>query len=475
MLVAVLLLLCSSPKNLCAQGTDSVPDAGKLAGQYLNAVAGKSGSVSRDIDRQTTKYLSKFQQEEAGIYKKLAKKDSTAAARAMAASKKQYATLQQKLNTTSQTITTKTKGYIPLLDTLSTSLKFLKQYGDLFKKGIAGSQQLNSTLSQVNGMEGKLQQADDVQAFIKDRQQQLTAQLQQAGMSNALSGFNKDAYYYSAQLSEYRAALNDPDKAEQKAIALLNRLPAFQQFMKQNSFLASLFSTPGNSSIATTALQGLQTRTQVQQLLQNQISAGGPNAQSAVEQNIQAAQAQLNTLKDKLSKLGGGNSDAAMPDFKPNMQKTKTFLQRLEYGTNIQTQKSGGFFPVTTAIGLSAGYKLNDKSTVGIGVNYNIGWGKDIQHIAISSQGLGFRTFVDMKLKGSFWVSSGGELNYLSSFRDFKILDDFSPWQKLALLGITKKYKVAKRTGNIQLLYDFLWKQQVPAGQPLLFRIGYTL
>ncbi len=52
MLVAVLLLLCSGPKSLCAQGTDSVPDAGKLADKSLNAVAGKSGTVSKDIRKR---------------------------------------------------------------------------------------------------------------------------------------------------------------------------------------------------------------------------------------------------------------------------------------------------------------------------------------------------------------------------------------------------------------------------------------
>ena len=44
------------------------------------------------------------------------------------------------------------------------------------------------------------------------------------------------------------------------------------------------------------------------------------------QQNLQAAQGQLNQLKDKLNKLGSnGGGDMDMPDFKPNQQKTKTF------------------------------------------------------------------------------------------------------------------------------------------------------
>jgi len=33
---------------------------------------------------------------------------------------------------------------------------------------------------------------------------------------------------------------------------------------------------------------------------------------------------------------------------------------------------------------------------------------------------------------------------------------------------------VGKMKSQVQLLYDFLWKQQVPVTQPVLFRIGYN-
>ena len=113
--------------------------------------------------------------------------------------------------------------------------------------------------------------------------------------------------------------------------------------------------------------------------------------QQYLQQNLQAAQAQLNTLKDKLNKLGGsGSSDMDMPDFKPNTQRTKTFWQRLEYGTNFQTAKNN-FFPITTDMGLSVGYKLTDKKHMVwcCFTSYKMGWGQDIKHIAITHQGMG--------------------------------------------------------------------------------------
>jgi hypothetical protein len=171
-----------------------------------------------------------------------------------------------------------------------------------------------------------------------------------------------------------------------------------------------------------------------------------------------------------------------MPNFKPNQQKTKTFWQRLEYGTNIQTIKNN-FFPTTSDIGLSVGYKLNNKSTIGVGASYKIGWGQDIKHISITSQGMSLRSYLDVKLKGSFYASGGLEYNY----QPLSISDTAasatqktlvaSSWQRSGLIGISKivsiKSNFFKKT-KLQLFWDFLSYQQVPRTQPIKFRVGYN-
>jgi hypothetical protein len=338
-------------------------------------------------------------------------------------------------------------------------------------------------------MQGKLQQADQVKAFIQQRKQQIKGSIGNItnlpkGLTNEFTGFQKEAYYYSAQLKEYKDMLNDPDKMVQKGLSLLNKLPAFTSFMKQNSELASLFRLPNNYGTPA-SLAGLQTRSMVQQQIQNQLASGGPNAQQMLQQNLQAAQSQLNTLKDKLNKLGGSGGSSAdmdMPDFKPNMQRTKSFWQRLEYGSNLQTAKNN-FFPVTTDVGLSVGYKLNDKNTIGVGASYKMGWGQDIKHIKITNQGMGLRSFIDVKLKGSFFLSGGLEYNYQpissDSLNTNTVMhwDEIASWSKSGLIGVSKivsvKSKFFKKT-KLQLLFDFLSYQQVPRTQPIKFRVGYT-
>ena len=174
----------------------------------------------------------------------------------------------------------------------------------------------------------------------------------------------------------------------------------------------------------------------------------------------------------------GGSSDDELPDFKPNNQKTKNFWQRLEYGTNIQSQRPNNIFPVTSDIGLSLGYKLNDKSVIGLGASYKMGWGQSFRNINITHQGAGLRSFADVKLKGSFWISGGYEMNYRNEFNRIDALKDLNAWQQSGLIGMSKvvsmNSKFFKKT-KLQLLWDFLSYQQTPRTQAIVFRVGYNL
>ncbi|HET7116691.1 MAG TPA: hypothetical protein VFI29_09380 [Hanamia sp.] len=223
----------------------------------------------------------------------------------------------------------------------------------------------------------------------------------------------------------------------------------------------------------------------MQGLIQQRITAGGPNATAQVQQNIQNAQSQLSQLKDKLLKkpLAGGGDGSDMPEFKPNSQKTKPLLKRLEYGFNIQFAKNNSFVPSTSDMALTLGYKINDKGVLGIGMSYKLGLGS-IQHISLTSQGIGLRSYIDWKLSflpssggvgGGLYVSGGYEMNYNSAFKNIEQLKNYNAWQRSALLGISKKYKISKKLkGNMQLLYDFLARDHVPVSQPVVFRMGYN-
>lgn len=470
-IIAAALMLLSS---FAAKSQDSKDSSiSQVSVKYLDQVSSSSSSLGDKLDRKSKKALANLQRQEAKMHRKLGRIDSSAVTKVFANADAKYTELWQRLDGT-------LKGpYSAKLDSLNTSLQFLQANPQLLSQVKETKQKLDDAISQVKGLKDQLAKAEELKKFLKERKQYLKEQLSQFGFAKELKKLNKQAYYYTQQVNEYQEILKDSKKAEKKALELLSKTKLFKDFMRKHSELASLFRPPADPSDPSSqaSLAGLQTRAQVNNLVQQQIAAGGPGAAQQVSQNMQAAQAQLAQLKDKVLKAGGSNSSDELPGFKPNNQKTKSFWRRLEYGTNVQTQKADNFFPVTSAIGLSVGYKLNDKSVIGIGASYKMGWGRGWRDLTISHQGVGLRSYIDIKLKGSFWISGGYEQNYRSAFNNIDQLQQLSAWQRSGLVGMSKvvslKTKFFKKT-KLQLLWDFLSYNQIPQTQPVVFRIGYN-
>ena len=462
--------------------SDPVSKVINIPSRYLSKVQSKFSHLDQQLSRQTEKYLKRLERQEEELTKRLSKYDSKVTTH-LNDGQKLYGELINKINTKVNTDKLAVTGeYLPNIDSVRTSLEFLEQNNQLLSQSKNIQQTLQGSLAEVKQFQAKLQQTERIKQYISQRREQMKEQLSRytnlpGSISKVYSGYTREAYYYSAQLKEYKDIANDPDKLTKKALSLLDQTKAFQQFAKKYSQLAGLFTLPANYGNAQ-SLAGLQTRAQVQGMIQAQLASGGPNATAMLTQNLQAAQAQLNKYKDKLKTLGNGSGNMEMPDFKPKNLKTKSFWKRLEYGANIQSSKSNYFIPAETDIALSLGYKLSAKSTIGVGMAYKVGWGKDIQHINITGQGTDLRSYIDVKIKSSFYASGGFEYLYVKPFQDFRQLYDFNAWQRSALIGISKivslKGKWAKKT-KLQLLYDMLYSQQVPrVGQPIKFRVGYT-
>jgi hypothetical protein len=398
--ILIILLFCSTAtySQLSVDSISNKIDPDKLSA----AVEKRLDKLEDKIISKSQKSLQRLQKREERIYEKqLSSKDSVEAKLKLAEIQGKYNELKEKLRNPSAFDPSSIKQYIPHLDTINSALKFLSQNNT--------TANVRRALAMIESFHGRLQQAEDIKDFIRQRRELLQQELEQLGLVKELKKFNKEVYYYSEQLKEYKEIIRDPNKIEKKAIELLSQTKVFQDFMRRNSMLASLFRLPGdpNDPALMASLSGLQTRTQVNSFIQQQVATGGPNAQSQLQQNIQQGQSQMQQLKNKLMQLGGGSSDDIMPQgFKPNNQKTKSFLKRLEYGTNIQAQRSTNFFPATTDLGLSLGYKLNDKSIIGVGAAYKIGLGHGWDHMELSSQGAGLRSYVDWKLQRP-WLDAG--------------------------------------------------------------------
>lgn len=471
----ILILLLLGIKPCKAQTIDSLPEnIQNISGKFLAKIQKKYSSIEESLNKKTTRYLQKLQRQEKKLQRKWGNDTS---GNIQGNINSTYAAFSDQLSTAGRGHLSNLKQYNPFADTLSTTLSFLQKYKGLEEKVKLPTEALDK-------LKDKLNQTEKVKEFIAQRRQQMKEVLSKynkvpASLKKQYERAGKTAYYYTAHVKEYRDMLSDPKKIEEKALGLLNQMPFFQKFMKENSQLASMFRLPDNAG-SVQSLTGLQTRASVQGMIQQRIAAGGPNAMAQVQQNLNAAHAEMDKLKDKINQLGGGGSDVEMPDlpagqagFKPNTQKTKPFLKRLEYSADVQFEKSNNVLPSTANIGLGIGYKLNDKASLGIGTSYKAGMGT-IQHIRFTHQGIGLRSYANYKIKGSLFFSGGYEMNYNAAFKNIEQLQDYDAWQRSALVGVSKKYKISKKVkGEMKLLYDLLSNSHIPVSQVLIFRMGY--
>lgn len=462
--------LCITIANSCfAQDSSRLDKAINLPTKLFSALDKKTASIEGKLDRQTDRYLSKLKRQEHKLKKKLWRKDSVLAKQLFDGVDEKYAGLK-KIEGSADRYSSVYSGH---LDSLSTALNFIKG------NDLTSNPALDKTLSQYKDLQSKLNASDQIKKQLVARQQMLKEQFEKLGMTKELKQLRKQVYYYQKQVTEYKQLFEDPSKVEAKLMELAMKLPQFKDFFAKNSMLGSLFSLPGSSGNSTASIQGLQTSAMINQALTDRFGSGSSITQQ-LQQNVRSAQSQLNELKNKANSLKsdsyGNTGDGEIPGFKPNAQKTKSFLQRLEYGANVQSQKARYFFPVTSDLGLSLGYKLNNKSTLGLGASYKLGWGNNWSNLRISHQGIGLRSYLDWKLKGSFYFSGGYEQNYRNLINTVNQLRNYSSWQTSGLVGVSKKYSISKKMkGEMKLMWDFMSYQQVPKTQPILFRVGYTL
>ena len=506
--LCLLTNLCRA-NNRCAifplLSTDTTSPSGlsvdKLSDHALQVLDRRYALLNKLVERQTEKALRRMQKKELALQQQLKGKDSVKAMALFAQTRADYQQMLTRLQSgTSVTTGANLSGasyplrqYVPGVDSMQTALRFLGQANGTGQLG-----RLQSTSQQLLQLQTTMQNANEVQSFMRDREQELKDQLMNSGVTKQLLAINQEAFYYQAQLSQYKDMLNDPGKMAQTVLSAVRQAPAFQKFWQQNSYYSSLFPAPPPGVAGTPlALAGLQTREQVQKEVQTRLGlsanatatqaaekagnsgGGGGGGLAYLQQQMQKMETQLQSLKNTLSQYGTGsatglsNGNMTAPDFQPNSQHTKTFLKRLQFSLVVQNSPSTAVLPAISSLGLNMGYKLSDKATVGIGGSYLLGLGYGLKDIRFSNQGMGLRSFVDIKAKGSIWVTGDFEYNYLQQFNSLKNIPNIDVWQRSALIGLTKKYRIGKRENNLQLLYDLLANSEVPKGQPFVFRLGW--
>jgi len=450
-----------------------------LTPKLSEALSKQQLTIERGIDRQTAKYFQRLQRTECRLAGKLRRKgidlvvisDSMVAASLLTPSQ---ATPKLQINSSS---------YSGRIDSMVTAMRFLERNPTL--PGIDPTEYSHIT-EQYAQLSQQLASANRLKEIVQQRKDRIQQAVSNLPIGRSWRRYQKQVIYYRQQLDEFRRLLDNPNEIEKKALQLLSHLPAYTKFFDKYSVLGSMFRLPGqvDDMDQSTLLNGLQTRDAVMQNITQRMGTS-VNAQQAIASGMKEGQDAIGAIKAKLDRTLNGGGPLEMPGFTPNVEKSKTFLKRLEVGSNVQSVRANRFFPITSDVGMSLAYRLNAKSKLGIGGSYKLGWGEDYKHIRITHQGIGFRTFIDWKPTGSsgatskmlanLWITGGGEINHHVPFDGLGVFKDFTQWQPSALLGLLKRQQAGKSKATISILYDFLALHHLPQSQPVLFRVGYTI
>ncbi len=265
----------------------------RVSSKYINQLSSTADRMEKKLSANSEKALKNLKREEENIKRKLQKIDSSSAAALFANAEEKYKNLEQRIQYPSP------QQYIPRLDSLSTSLKFLQTNPQWLPQDSNVKETLETALSKTKLLDEQLQKADEIRKFIKERKEELKDQLEKFGYTNELKRLNKQAYYYAQQVKEYKEILNDPKRLGKKTLELLSKTKLFKDFFRRNSMLASMFRIPGvpNDPSYAASLSGLQTRTQVNGFIQQQIPLSGSTGIQQVRQQMQQAQNQLTQLE----------------------------------------------------------------------------------------------------------------------------------------------------------------------------------
>jgi len=180
------LLFCSTA-TYSQSSVDSIFN--KINPDKLSAAVEKRlGKLEDKIISKSQKTLRRLQKQEEKIYEKqLRANDSVEVKLKLAEIQGKYNALKEKLRNPSPFDPSLVKQYIPHLDTLKSALKFLNQNNT--------TANVRKALATIESFHDKLQQAEDIKDFIRQRRELLQQELEQLGLVKELKKFKQKRAY----------------------------------------------------------------------------------------------------------------------------------------------------------------------------------------------------------------------------------------------------------------------------------------
>lgn len=336
------------------------------------------------------------------------------------------------------------------------------------------SDKVKKALKNYNSLDSQQMRIAILKKMIRERKRELVNALLKVGAkSKYLEKIQRETYYYSEKIKNYELLFSDEKGIEERLSMILTTIPAFQKFCVTNSSLSKLF--PLSTGDAYVNDPNLQSRQTIVDLLEQKMGGSKGVLQSQGAPYGNELNQKMRELKSKASNITGVNGDTEFPSFKPNSQRTKTFLQRLEYGFDFQLAKTNRSLPGGANLGITVAYRINDKSEIGLGLSNRI-YLLFSPKVKIQINGIGVRSFLNWKLKKNISIYGGFEESIIS-IRSSDGMNSHQKWSPAVLTGIQKKVGFGKglvKSAKLQLLYDWMHTNRNSNNSQVVVRMGYS-
>ena len=359
-------------------------------------------------------------------------------------------------------------GKEPLLDSLRLIYGFTdyagisenKQLSERSKTSLGSSNQESLNGAALNRAQQQLNITQRTKSELLERKDYYKAQVKEhPDYGKWLGKMEKERYYYTTQINEYRKTLRDPSNLDDKLMDALRRDPRF------SDFAAALPAKPQNP-------EKMQPRQLVKQMMQSQAEAIDPDPEKLLSDAKTKGKDLLGNLSNQSSLYGSLDNAAQMPKFTPNPYKTKSFWQRIDVGFNLQFDNRTLFLPSTGVAGAQASFNFDPRLSIGALANYRFGMG-EIKNIQFSHAGAGYGAFANYKIWKALGVQSGYERNWRAEMEMNEIRYP-AAWTSSALVGLTYEYGIGKKAkATVGVFFDALYKQHTPETNAVLWRMGW--
>ena len=348
-------------------------------------------------------------------------------------------------------------GKEPLLDSLRLVYGFAGDAGLLPEPALTNRANENLTRAQQ-----QLNVTQRTKSELLQRKEYWKAQVKEhPEYGKWLGKMEKERYYYTAQVNEYRKVLRDPSAWDDRLMAAVRRDPRW------SDFVATLPAKPQNTD-------KMQPRQLVQQMMQSQAAAIDPDAAKVIRDAQQKGNELLGNLSNQAASFGNLDNATQVPKFTPNPYKTKSFWERIDVGFNLQFDGRTQFLPSSGVAGAQASFNFDQKFSVGVLANYRFGMG-EIRNIHFSHSGAGYGAFANYKIWKGLGVQAGYERNRRA---EMEMGENRYPaaWTSSALAGLTWEYGIGKKAkGTVGVFFDVLYQKHTPETNAVLWRMGWKL